>query len=157
MLATNAAFAFGGMTHRCLSHGFRSSFAAPARRWTGRPPRPPSARPVFRRAASWPGGPAPRGAGSRPGRSVAPPGRRRACGTGGLAPSSLPALRLLLVRGGVQPLGGEPGAGAPGGVAVDAQRLGDAVVGPVVWAVGVGSQQDGGAPAGVGRVSACAD
>ena len=64
---------------------------------------------------------------------------------------------LLLVQGGVQPLGGELGADAPDGVAVDAQGLGDALVGPAVGAVGVGPQQDGGAPAGVGRVRAGAD
>jgi hypothetical protein len=69
----------------------------------------------------------------------------------------LAVLGLLLVQGGVESLPGELGADAPDGVAVDVQRLGDALVGPAVGAIDVCPQQDAGAAPGVGGVGAGVD
>ena len=61
------------------------------------------------------------------------------------------------MQGGVEPLGGELGADAGDGHAVDVQGLRDALVGPAVGASRVGLQEDAGAAGGVGGVGAGVD
>src|SRR5262245_34267931 len=126
MAATNAALAWGGMTHCCLSHGLRSFFLAPATPSPGRWPRPPPTRPTGRPTPSW---------------SIGLPLGGRRAGQGhqpGLLPAVelavLPVGRPLLVQRRVQAFGGELLPHAGDGHAADAQGGGDALVGPGVGA-----------------------
>src|SRR5262249_30928896 len=69
----------------------------------------------------------------------------------------LPAGGALAVQGGVEPLLGELLADTRDGHPVEVECLGDAVIGPAVRAVAIGTQQDEGASAGVSRMRAGVD
>jgi hypothetical protein len=149
MAATNAALALGGMTHCCLSHGLRSFLKRPPDggrvdaldrlqldQLVGQQPPGPAGLALRRRGA---------GQGDQPRLLLA------------VEFAVLAVLGLLLVHGGVEALGGELGADAGDGHAVDVQRLYDALVGPGVRPCGVSLEQGPGAAGGVGRVGAGVD
>lgn len=124
-------------------------FSASATPWMSRWTRRLPAQPVCRPTVSWSSAPGLRVDGSRPGQSSVPPECRRVRDTGSWRPSSCAGWRPAPWR--------RTGRGRARGLAVDSQSLGDAVIGPVIRAVSVDAEQNGGASAGVGGAGACAD